>query len=213
MEVDELEGLSLDEELDLSNDDLVLDEIMEDSTVVSSEVAEVNELEELSSETDIASEDNTDLEEELDLENALDFGEDINIESEIENAVSELSQEDLDRELDNETLLDIVTNEIDNIDLLNARDLQMAIGEIPTEPLNESSESSKVSELEELSLENDVELENKTEQENEIDLEIEPNNQGIESLKNLLIALTNENVVASMKGMKISINIELGDNK
>ena len=37
-------------------------------------------------------------------------------------------------------------------------------------------------------------------------------NSGVEALKNLLAALTDKNVAASMKGMKISINITLGDN-
>jgi uncharacterized membrane protein len=35
---------------------------------------------------------------------------------------------------------------------------------------------------------------------------------GVEALKNLLVALSDKNVAASMKGMKISINITLGDN-
>jgi len=33
----------------------------------------------------------------------------------------------------------------------------------------------------------------------------------VEALKKLLTALTNEDVAASLKGMKISINITLGD--
>ena len=35
--------------------------------------------------------------------------------------------------------------------------------------------------------------------------------KGVEALKKLLKALSSEDVVASLKGMKISINITLGD--
>ena len=100
-------------------------------------------------------------------------------------------------------MMNIATNSIDSIDALNTRDLKMAIGE----------------EVKELEVEEPVESE-----ESEIPLDIEAplaeveevsqkdENEGVESLKKLLKALTNEDVAASMKGMKISINITLGDN-
>ena len=153
----------------------------------------------------------------LDLDE-LDLGEELSLEAEIENAVGKLSQEDLDSELDEETLLDMVASDIDDLDSLNARDLQLAIGEVSAESpsesgevpevnldsLNESSESSEVNEIEDLSLNSDTGLEN---------LELQSSNKGVESLKKLLAALSNEDIAASMKGMKISINIELGDSE
>ena len=129
-----------------------------------------------------------------------------------------LSQEDLDSELDEETLLDMVASDIDDLDSLNARDLQVAIGEeITAEPLCESKKVPELDELEEFSLESNTDLEEDIGIDENADtlenLEIQANNQGVESLKKLLAALSNEDIAASMKGMKISINIELGDGK
>jgi uncharacterized membrane protein len=45
----------------------------------------------------------------------------------------------------------------------------------------------------------------------ETNLDIDSSNEGVEALKKLLKALSNEDVAASMKGMKININITLGD--
>jgi uncharacterized membrane protein len=42
-------------------------------------------------------------------------------------------------------------------------------------------------------------------------IENSSSNDGIEALKNLLLALSDKNVAASLKGMNISINITLGD--
>ena len=148
------------------------------------------------------------------------LNEELSLESEIENAVNELTQEELDSELDEDTLLSIVTNEIDGIDSLNARDLQVAIGEeITAENPSESNEGSEVDEVEEFNTQSETskDLEESIGEEFDLetdtDLELEPSNEGVEALKKLLAALTNEDVAASMKGMKISINIELGDNK
>ena len=135
------------------------------------------------------------------------------IEDQIENAVSELTQEDLDSEVDEETLLDIAVSEIDSIDSLTSRDLKLAVGEeveeIPDDSLTESSEVPELNELEEISVES-----NSTDIDEALvkNTEITPDNDGVEALKKLLKALTNEDVAASMKGMKISINITLGDN-
>ena len=122
----------------------------------------------------------------------------VNIEDQIMDAVSKLSQEELDSEIDEKTLIDIATSEIDSIDTLNSRDLKMAFGE-------------EVSELEIKTKSKEEDLENTIEKPSSID--IVANEQGIESLKNLLEALTDKNISATMSGMKISINIELGDTK
>ena len=103
-------------------------------------------------------------------------------------------------------------SEIDNIDSLNTRDLKLAVGEEVAE-LDEDmlDEKAEVENEEELSIENEIDLEEDTISEIS-DLDIEADDEGVESLKKLLEALSNKEVAASMKGMKISINIELGDN-
>ena len=207
-EVDELEELSFEDDTDLEEElDLESDADLEEELDLESEDLD-DALEELSDET------TTELDETEELGEETDLG--LDLESEIENAVSELSQEDLESEIDEDTLLDIVSSEIDNIDLLNARDLQVAIGEEVTaeapkaevESSIEDEDAMSIDESEEPSLEvKDDDIANLS------DIEIEPNNEGVESLKKLLAALSNEDIAASMKGMKISINIELGDNK
>ena len=107
---------------------------------------------------------------------------------------------------------------MDDFDSLTSHDLKIAVGEeVTTESLSESDEGEEVNELEEFSLESDTnsDTNNLDETEDNIatlsDLEITPDNEGVESLKKLLEALSNKDVAASMKGMKISINIELGN--
>ena len=119
-----------------------------------------------------------------------------NLEAQIESAVLELSDDDLATELDAETLLDIAVNDIDGLDAINANDIKLAIGEeVKIEKLDEEETNNEEFEL-------DEEL---------TELDENSSNEGVESLKTLLKALTNENVSASLKGMKISINITLGD--
>jgi uncharacterized membrane protein len=96
-----------------------------------------------------------------------------------------LAEEDLARETDENMLLDI-----SDLDSISSNDLKLAIGE----------EVAKVEE--------EI-IESETLQELESDTEITSDNS-VEALKKLLIALSNEDVVASMKGMKININITLG---
>ena len=126
-----------------------------------------------------------------------------NIESKIEEAMQNLSEEDLRSEIDGDILLDL--------DSLTSRDFKIAIGE-------ELSEEESVQKIEEVADEphNDEEfgqdLSQMIENEETIEEESESSsNDGVESLKRLLAALSNENIAASLKGMKISINITLGD--
>ena len=119
-----------------------------------------------------------------------------NLEKQIEDAVGELSEEELESEVDEETLLNIVSGDIDS---LTSRDLKIAMGEEVEEI--ETIESTQT-------LEEDGAVEEHIEEEptnNESDA-------AVTSLKNLLEALNDKNVAASLKGMKISINITLGDN-
>jgi len=116
------------------------------------------------------------------------------IASKIESAVEELSDEDLQSEVDEDTLLDIVSGDLDS---LTSRDIKLAVGEELLE--EDSSEGdSDVTEIAEID-EEEIEIEEETQ-------------DGVTALKNLLEALNDKNVAASMKGMKISINITLGDS-
>lgn len=112
--------------------------------------------------------------------------------SQIQEAVASLSDEDLQREVDEDILLSIGS--------LTSRDLKLAIGEDVQEEQPELCDA-KISQ--------DVTLEQADEQSS---LEqISHNNNGVEALKKLLKALSNEDVAASLQGMKININITLGD--
>lgn len=113
----------------------------------------------------------------------------ISIESEIQSAVSGLTQEDLESEIDEDDLLNILRDEIDTMD------------------------EESLAEFQELKIESDAEQEFEALEQEFKKREREPKDEGIELLKKLLDSLSSEGVVASMKGMKISINIELGDNK
>jgi uncharacterized membrane protein len=105
------------------------------------------------------------------LEETEEFTEDSskeNLESLIQSALEELSEEELNSVVDKETLLDITQRDTDFLDIL------------------------------------DVEADE--------DEETSPDkNNDIIALKNLLNALSDKKVAASLNGMKISINITLGD--
>ena len=217
-EVNELEELSLENdssETDELEEELDLDmEVNLESDAESDEVSEVNELEEFSLESDSSeAEEDKEVEsetEELDFEieepePEIELDE---IEEQIQEAEENLTEEDLAQEVDEEILMDIA-----DLDSLTSNDLKLAIGEevdvesddesetvseVNLESDAESSEVSEVNELEELSLESDS---NET-----------ADNDGVDALKKLLKALTDKDVAASMKGMKININITLGDN-
>ena len=137
-----------------------------------------------------------------------------NIEELIESAEDELTQEDLDTEVDLDEYADLTSNEI-----------KLALGEEVDEINDDIVESgSEENELEELSLSTDSdlddtdlddldELDKLESDQNELpqDTQITPTSDGVEALKKLLKALQNEDVAASMQGMKININFELGD--
>ena len=119
-----------------------------------------------------------------------------NLEDEIQNAVESLTQEDLESELDEETLLQIAKNEIDPLAGLTSKDFKMALGE----------------EMDEEEIEDVEEAITETSPVSEVEGGTQEQNSGVEALKKLLEALSDKDVAASMKGMKISINITLGDN-
>jgi len=174
--VEEADELSLD-------DDETLEETDELSLDDDEMLEEANELS--LDDGDILEEDEPIIEEE-------------NIEQQIEDAVSELSEEELESEVDEETLLNIVSGDMDS---LTSRDLKMAIGEeVETIVPDEVTEDEPVPDEAEI------------EEPNEEEVISNENNDAVAKLQNLLEALNDKNVAASLKGMKISINITLGDD-
>jgi len=144
----------------------------------------------------------------IDTEEPLEDIEDEDLQSQIEKAVEELSEEDLQSEIEDEALLESLSNEFDSLDSLSSRDLKLAVGEeVDDEPLEDEKSSEEVDEepLDEGSIEESLETPQET-QETQEGEEIE----GVEALKNLLTALSDKKVAASLKGMKISINITMG---
>lgn len=125
-------------------------------------------------------------------------------EFDLNSLAEELSQEELESEVDEETLFKITENDIDSLDGLTSRDMKIALGEEPREEFQ--NEVKIEEELEEVVTKEEVTDEVITQSEHQ------ETPEGVEVLKNLLTALSDKNVAASMKGMKISINITLGDS-
>lgn len=115
--------------------------------------------------------------------------------SQIQEAVDSLSDEDLQSELDEEILLSIGS--------LTSRDLKLAIGEEVQEEQEEQPDLCDAKTSQDTTSE-------KTEVQRSLE-HTSHNGNGVEALKKLLKALSNEDVAASLQGMKININITLGD--
>lgn len=150
-------------------------------------------------ETDTPIEDDFEDETDFDEESFDNEGDDLKtLESKIESAVKELSNEDLESEVDEDMLLDI--------DSLTSRDLKLAIGEeVEEDEFTEPQSKPLYNE----SLKEDAQVQKSIAH----DGDDNSSNEGVEALKKLLKALSNEDVAASLKGMKININITLGDNQ
>ena len=188
----ELDELNTEE---FNSEELELNEELEDELTFDEEEAE--------SEIDKAVTEELALDEELSLEES---EEELDLETQIENAVESLSDEDLESELDEETLLEIATNEIDSSDMfdsLTSNDLKLAIGEEIVEVNTGMPEISS----------DDANLESfeETHEEATISEETEVQANSIEALENLLATLKDKDIVASLKGQKININITIGD--
>ena len=130
------------------------------------------------------------------------------LEAQIESAVSELSEDELAEEVDEETLLGIVNAAdveeeieagLDELDMLDADELKAALGE----ELGglEAGEAPEEEVTEEACEEALVPESAKG---------VSPA-EGIEALKTLMKALENEEVAKSLKGMNININISFGE--
>jgi uncharacterized membrane protein len=178
-------------EPDISEEFELLDDLEDDEEVEKKEEESDIEDLELPNNLELDEEVKEDAEEsdieELELPDDLKQDEEISLEE----AVSELTEEDLAQEIDEDMLVDIP-----DLNSISSDDLKLAIGE---ELTNAQEDKEEV-------------VESKTSKELKYDTEITPNNDGVEALKKLLTALSNEDVVASLKGMKININITLGGN-
>ncbi len=170
----------------LDEDDFEEEELEEDDLEEELEEVEPQEEVEKALQEDEVEEENLE-EEELEEE----FEEE-DLASQIQEAVDSLSDEDLQSELDEDILLSIGS--------LTSRDLKLAIGEEVQEEQPDFYDAKTSQDA--------------TSETTEVQRSIEHSNQngnGVEALKKLLKALSNEDVAASLQGMKININITLGD--
>lgn len=127
------------------------------------------------------------------------------LEDEIESALGTLSKDDLDQEID------LSFDELDEFASLDEKSLKIALGE----EVEERSEDKLIfDEEEEIFKEaEDVCSEEIVPHVKEESSELSVSTaDGVEALKTLLKALSNEDVVASLKGMNVSINISFGNN-
>jgi len=218
-EVQEVQNLLDDTESDDWN---VEDDIM---------IKGIDELEELN-ELDLPKEESGDfgsLDDELLLEED-DFGD---LELQIQDAVSGLEAEALDKELELDDFeldfddallekLDLSDKEIvdtqdmegfDEFDMLDERELKLAIGEeVEEEPEVGIDEEDLFLQTEELDEEmNDTNLNEEVEQVASSTVST-AHTEGVEALQALLKALSNEDVAKSLKGLNISININFGND-
>lgn len=160
----------------------------EDETEEQIEPEEIGIEEDFDVEDDSFSEEKTHIEPE-------EIGMDEDFESKIQDALGELTQEDLDTELDEDVFLDI--------DTLSSRDLKLAIGEEVEDVAIDGEDENLVESFEEMADEDAKEDE-------EIACVEDNGNVGVETLKKLLEALLNKDIAASLQGKKISINITIG---
>lgn len=182
-ETEEKETEEASDDLEFDESDLELEDFEEESLEKPESNEEIYELEEDLESKEVSADESEPVDDFEDLA------------SQIESAVQALSDEDLQTEVDQDLLF--------NIDSLSSRDLKLAIGEEVND--EEFDESGAIDEEEQ----HDEEFEDDFS--NNADSSSKSGNEGVEALKKLLKALSNEDVVASLKGMKISINITLGD--
>ncbi len=127
------------------------------------------------------------------------------LEDEIESALGTLSQDDLDQEID------LSFDDLDEFATLDEKSLKIALGEEVEDTIEDEITLDVNSELldeAEHSLSEEIVLPVK-EESSELSVSTA---DGVEALKTLLKALSNEDVVASLKGMNVNINISFGSN-
>ncbi len=213
-----LDELNLeDEELPELEESSTSEEILEEELMLDDSEEELTELEENSPseemlEEDLAEETFADegIEEELALDDSEEESSDElldddalnDLEDEIQSAISELSDEELEESVDEDILLDIVSSDeplatFTGLDDLDEQSLKVAVGE--AEPSNDVDE---IVENDETHKDEDITI-----------VEKATKIEGVDALKTLLKALENDDVVNSLKGMSININISFGGDE
>ena len=193
-DVMETEDETTDTEVEEADEDEHVDEIESFESFEEPEVLEEEKAEK--KEEDVVEEENL-----VEDDTETELSDTAELEQQIQEAVEDLSQEDLESELDDETLLDIAASEIDSLDKLSSKDLKLALGEEVDENDLETEEDVTSEDVAELLEESEAAVKKEPEHESI---------EGVAALKKLLKALDDKDVAASMKGMKITINIELG---
>ncbi|MDD5158846.1 MAG: hypothetical protein PHI47_02245 [Sulfuricurvum sp.] len=228
----ELSGIDEAEEVDLSKDDDI-----EISNPISSSASPAETLgDEFDFDDELISgfeEEDTDSEAtlpEMDAEDLLLGDEELGaLESEIQNAVNtleadtldqELEPEDFDMQLDDSFLEELKLPDmeddnsfsgVDDLDMLDERELKLAIGEEVEDEPEPDVEVDLLKEEEEIAEEEDADtliVEPAVEMGHEV-----THAEGVEALQALLKALSNEDVAKSLKGLNISININFGNQQ
>lgn len=159
---------------------------------------------------------------ESDEELLLDEEEFSDLELKIQEAVEELDPEDLEMELGEEMFESFMPAEddgkdelFDELDLLDERELKLAVGEeIEDEPdvyVGESAKTSMAAEALGEVTGKPVQW-NKEDEKSSAEVNATTVAEGAEALQALLKALANEDVAKSLKGLNISININFGNN-
>ncbi len=127
------------------------------------------------------------------------------LEDKIEEAVGALSSEDLEQEID----LDL--EDLSELSSLDEKSLKIALGEEVEEESDEITSGDEEFKDEIIDELDDAVVVQESSSVPNIEVKDETTD-GIEALKTLLKALNNEDVVASLKGMNVSINISFGSN-
>lgn len=181
-------------------DELLFDEVEDELPLEDAQTQEAEEEpddmfdleEEIAAMSDVKDESIEDTEVEDDMMDE-SFEDEMLLGSEIEDAIEGLSDEDLESELDDDVL--------SALEGISTKDLKIAIGE---ELQGDEESFEALDEMDELDL---ADLEEEEVESISADTDAP---EGVEALKNLLEALSDKKVAASMKGMQITINITLG---
>ncbi|OHD84518.1 MAG: hypothetical protein A2Y52_08640 [Sulfuricurvum sp. RIFCSPLOWO2_02_43_6] len=170
----------------------------------------------------------------LDDEMLLDDDELGDLETQIQDAVNDLGSETLDKELDlddfkldfDDTLseeMDLDEKEMidpddlegfDELDMLDERELKLAIGEeVEEESEADDTEDDSFADVELLSEDFEEPVVYEAENTEASQPHTPSHAEGVEALQALLKALSNEEVAKSLKGLNISININFGNEQ
>lgn len=147
------------------------------------------------------------------------------LEQEIQQAVGNLKADDLEGEVGDIDLASFDLNEleymladddtlegIDELDLIDEREMKLAIGEEVEDEVYENDTSLEIETFEEVEQKAPVCIEKEVKEHLETVDEL-AHEKGIEALQALLKALSNEEVTKNLKALNISININFGNDK